>query len=103
MLNLFYQGGVPFMTILTLILIALFLAAWKAPAWVNEIGKTAAVFGIFSTLLGFMQMGDAIAAAGEIAPRIIWSGVTVALITAVYGLIIYMISLIIRIVQKPRI
>ena len=103
MFNLFVQGGVPWMTFMTLILVALFLAAWKAPAWVEEIGKFAAVFGIFATLVGFMQAAVDVAAAGSISQRIVWSGLRVAVITTVYGLIIYMISLIIRIVQKPRI
>jgi hypothetical protein len=91
------------MAFLTLLLIALFLAAWKAPAWVKEIGKFAAVFGIFATFVGLMQVGKSITAAGEIAQGIVWAGLRVGMITAVYGLFIYMISLIIRIVQKPRI
>ena len=103
MFRLFVEGGVPWMTFMTLIFIALFLAAWKAPAWVSEIGKFAAVFGVFSTLVGFMQAGKDISAAGEILQGVLWGGVRCVLITAVYGLIIYMISLIIGIIQKPRI
>jgi len=103
MFNIFVEGGVPWMTFMTLILIALFLAAWKAPAWVKEIGKFAAVFGIFATFIGLMQAAVDITAAGEIRQGIVWAGLRVAMITTVYGLIIYMISLIIRIVQKPRI
>jgi len=103
MFSLFVEGGVPWMTSLTLIFIALLLAAWKAPAWVREIGKFAAVFGFFSTLVGFMQAGKDIAAAGGITQDVLWYGMRAAFITTAYGLIIYMVSLIIRIVQKPRI
>ncbi|MDR2036760.1 MAG: MotA/TolQ/ExbB proton channel family protein [Bacteroidales bacterium] len=103
MFTLFVEGGVPWMTFMTLILIALFLAAWKAPAWVKEIGKFAAAFGVFATLVGIMQAALDIEAAGGISQVIVWAGLRVAVITAVYGLVIYMISLIIRMIQKPRI
>ena len=103
MFNLFVEGGVPWMTFMTLIFIALFLAAWKAPAWVKEIGKFAAVFGIFSTLVGFMIAAVDVSKAGGIEQGVIWGGLRVAFITTAYGLVIYMISLIIRIVQKPKI
>ena len=103
MFNLFVEGGVPWMTFMTLIFIALFLAAWKAPAWVKEIGKFAAVFGLFATFVGMIIAFKDIAAAGEIRQGIIFGGLRVGMITTVYGLFIYMISLIIRIVQKPKI
>ena len=41
--NLFLEGGPLFMSILTLLLALLFLAAWKAPAWVRDIGNIALV------------------------------------------------------------
>ena len=91
------------MTLLTLILIALFLTAWKAPAWVKEVGNIAAVFGIFASLIGFMIAAKDIAAVGDISRGLIWGSLSVAVIPTVYGLLIYIISLIIRIVQKPRI
>jgi flagellar motor component MotA len=103
MYTLFVEGGVEFMTILTLILIALFLAAWKAPAWVKEIGMMAPVIGIISSLMGLIAAGRVIENAGSMAQGVIWGGIRVVLIPAVYGLLIYLISLIIRIIQKPRI
>jgi biopolymer transport protein ExbB/TolQ len=90
------------MSILTLELIALLFAAWKAPAWVREIGLIALVTGLFSTMLGFAQAAAAIQAAGDISPSFVWGGVRVALITIMYGTLIYLVSLVIRIVQKPR-
>ena len=38
MFDLFLQGGTWIMSILTVELICLLFAAWKAPAWVREIG-----------------------------------------------------------------
>jgi biopolymer transport protein ExbB/TolQ len=102
MFNLFMQGGAGWMSILTLELIALLLAAWKAPGWVKEIGKIALVTGLFSTMLGLSQAGAAIQAAGDISTGMLWGGIRVALITVMYGTLIYLVSLVIRIVQKPR-
>ena len=104
MFKLFVDGGVPWMIFMTLVFIALFLAAWKAPAWVKEIGIFAAVFGIFSFLVGFIIGSEAIAKAHTVlSQQVIWGGVRVSLIAPAYGLFIYGISLVIRIIQKPRI
>ena len=103
MFELFVLGGVPWMTFLTLNLLALLLAAWKAPAWVKEIGIIALVFGVLGFLVGFYIAATDISKAGDIASRIIWGGMRIALITPIYGLIIYFISLVIRIIHKPRI
>jgi len=103
MYTLFIEGGVEFMALLTLILIALILVAWKAPAWVREIGKMAPVLGIIGTLSGLMVAGKDIADAGGITQGVLWYGLRVTMIPTVYGLLIYLFSLIIRIVQKPRI
>lgn len=91
------------MSILTLLLIALFFAAWKAPRWVKEIGLIALVFGFLGTILGLLQMSDVLAGNSDIASNIIWGGFKVTLITSIYGIIIYIVSLILRIIQKPRI
>ena len=34
----FIEGGIGFMSVLTVLLVAIFFAAWKAPRWVKEIG-----------------------------------------------------------------
>ena len=101
--TLFISGGPAGMIVITLLFIGLFFAAWKAPAWVKEIGIAALVVGAFWTILGFSQMGGVIQEYGDIDSNIIWSGVKVGLIPILYGLIVYFVSLIIRVIQKPRI
>jgi len=103
MFSLFIEGGVIYMTILTLMFIALFLAAWKAPAWVKEIGKMAAVLGVIAFFIGFIVAAGDVASWGGICQGILWGGLRVAFIAPTYGLLIYFVSLIIRIVQKPKI
>ena len=101
--TLFVEAGAGFMTIITLMLIALFFAAWKAPAWIKEIGLLALAFGFLATFIGFIQAADFIRSQGDLSQNVIWGGVKVGLIPTAYGLIVYIVSLILRIIKKPRI
>lgn len=102
--SLFISGGPVGMGIITLFFIALFFAAWKAPAWVKEIGKAALVAGIFWTILGWFQMADYFQGYGEeVSHCVLAGGIKVSLVPVMYGLIVYFVSLILRIIQKPRI
>ena len=108
----FIEGGPVFMSILTVLLVGIFFAAWKAPRWVKEIGVFALVFGFLSMILGISQalsyLRDTAAtqsatSIGDLIPlRILFSGLKVTLIPTIYGSIIYLISLIVRVIQKPR-
>ncbi|MDD3033909.1 MAG: hypothetical protein PHT25_04865 [Bacteroidales bacterium] len=101
--ELFITGGPLFMTILTLELILLILAAWKAPAWVKEIGLIALISCWIFTFISLIQMFSVIQRVGDISISVWCGGFKVALIPVVYGSSIYLISLILRIIQKPRI
>ena len=90
------------MLLVSLLLIALLVAAWKAPRWVKEIGLAALVVGIFSTMLGLVYALDAIQQAGDVAQSVVAGGLKVCLICPMYGMIVYFISLVIRVIQKPR-
>lgn len=101
MFDLFVQGGAAGMSLLTVELICLLLAAWKAPQWVKEIGLVALATGVFYQLLGLWQMCGVIVAA-DISGALIAGAFRVSLLSTMYGLIIYGLSLVIRIIQKPR-
>ena len=103
LLTLFVSGGLVFMILITLLFIGLFFAAWKAPAWVKEIGIASLVVGVFGTLLGFLQIADFVSAHPDVAVNIMAGGTKVAMIPVLYGLIVYFVSLILRVIQKPRI
>lgn len=103
MIKLFFDGGALNMGLLTLELIALLLSAWKAPAWVKEIGLIALMTGILCQLYGVFYACDAVEIAGDISASVFAGGLKVSIITVVYGGLIYLLSLIIRIIQKPRI
>jgi uncharacterized membrane protein HdeD (DUF308 family) len=70
---------------------------------VKEIGIAALVVGIFWTLSGFLQMADYLAGHDDVAPNIIASGFKVGLVPVLYGLIVYFVSLILRVIHTPRI
>lgn len=91
------------MIIITLFLIALLVAAWKAPRWVKEVGIGALVVSIFWTLRGFFQIFELVESFGDIPFNICCGGFKAAMISTLYGIIVYFISLIIRIIHKPRI
>lgn len=103
MFDLFLAGGKLGMSILTVELICMLFAAWKAPAWVKEIGLLALVSGIVYELLGFFSALGAIQQAGDISMGLLAGGFRAACIPLIYGLLIYAASLVIRMLQKPRI
>lgn len=102
-ITLFVSGGPVGMIIITLLFIGLFFAAWKAPRWVREIGVAALVVGLFWTILGWFQIVDFLSGHDDLAITILAGGIKVSLIPILYGLIVYFVSLIIRVIQKPRI
>lgn len=101
--QLFVEGGLVWMIGISLFLIGLFVAAWKAPRWVKEIGIGALVFAIFGTLSGLLQVMEALQMFGDISIAVICGGLKVTFIPTLYGFIVYFISLVIRLIQKPRI
>lgn len=103
LLSLFSDGGYVYMTLLTIILALVFFAAWKAPAWVKEIGIFASVTGVLCSCISAIQMINVLQRVGDISPAVILGGLKSILLPTCYGLIVYLVSLIIRVVQKPRI
>jgi hypothetical protein len=101
--HLFVEGGLGYMIVISLFLIALLIAAWKAPRWVKEIGIGALVFSVFATLRGLSQIFDVVQTFGEVSFPVLAGGLEVTLITTFYGLIVYFLSLVIRVIHKPRI
>ena len=113
MLTFFYEGGLGFRSVLTVLLVAIFFAAWKAPRWVKEIGLFALLFGFLGTILGLYQVlialrdiagteGAGSSIGSLIPPGVLCGGLKVTLNTAIYGICIYLVSLVVRVIQKPR-
>lgn len=99
----FVNGGPILMSIITILLIAVLFAAWKAPAWVKELGILALASSFFMTVMSLYQFFNTIMLYGEASFQVYCSGLTIALLPLLYGLLVYIVSIIIRIAQKPRI
>ncbi|CAH8281399.1 MotA/TolQ/ExbB proton channel family protein [Mariniflexile fucanivorans] len=102
MLDLFYQGGPLFMTILTILLLSVIVCFWKYPEWIKEVGLLALSIGILGQVMGLYSAFKAIEQLGEVSQEMMFGGLKVSSITTMYGLIIYIISLILRLINKPR-
>lgn len=101
--SLYAQGGSSWMCVITLCLIAMCFAAWKAPRWVKELGLLALWTGFLSMMVGVYSICDFVQSSGyPISFTLCCAGFRVALIAPLYGTIVYMISLLLRIALKPR-
>ena len=100
--ELFTEGGLFGMAVLTILLVLLLFAAWKAPAWVKEIGQAALIWDFFWEFAGIYQMLDVLQGLNDVPISVIYGGAKVALVPVMYGMLIYLASLVIILVQKPR-
>jgi biopolymer transport protein ExbB/TolQ len=115
LIDLHFAGGIEYMFPLFLMLVAnfciivyLLLARSQKKQFNNkwleaikQIGGLAAVWGVFGTIIGLFQAFDSLEAMKEILPfQVIMGGLKVAVITAIYGLSIYCISLLVYILLK---
>ncbi len=111
MKDLFYMGGPAFMGVLTLVLISMF--AWavyhilpvlsnkkveistkrKKLKHIKTIGTFGLVTGILGQLIGLYAAFEAIERLGNVAPGMLAGGLKVSMITTIYGVLIFLISL----------
>lgn len=102
MLNLFYEGGTLFMTILTILLIGVIVCFFKFPKWVKEVGLLALTFGILGQIIGLYDVFQSIEQVGQVSQEMMAGGLKVSSITTIYGLLIYILSLVLRLINKPK-
>ena len=100
--ELFIEGGLFGMALLTILIVLLLFAAWKAPAWVKEIGQAALIWGFFWEFAGIYQMLGVLQEMNEVPMSVIYGGAKVTFVPVMYGMLIYLVSLVIILAQKPR-
>jgi uncharacterized membrane protein len=111
MISLFYQGGVLFMSIVSLGLIsALFFSIYsiikiyiqkiddkvstqQSIDMIKSSGLFAAVTGVLGQLIGLYSAFSAIEQMGSISPEMLMGGLKTSSICTIYGLVIYALSL----------
>jgi len=100
MIDLFYQGGPLFMSILTIILLGILVSSWKFPKWTKELGILALAIGVLGQIIGLYSAFKGIEQMGEVSQTIMVGGLKVSSITTMYGLLIYIISVLLRLLKK---
>jgi len=108
--ELYYQGGPFFMGILTILLVIMvawivyhfvvaysgkrmsFEKALRKLGYGKSIGLFALVTGFLGQLIGMTTALSFIAKAGGISPGVLASGIRVSMICPIYGILIYLIS-----------
>ncbi len=111
MFKLFIEGGPLFMGILTIIFLAMLITSvrcfvnlkdgdTKKISLIKSIGLFALVFGVLGQLIGLFSAFSAIEQMKDVSPALLAGGLKVSMITTLYGMIIYAISLIIWISLK---
>ena len=104
------MGGVLFMSVLSLLLIGVFIVAFRSWAkkdsdkkdvdMIKSIGLLAFIMGILGQLIGLFSAFEAIEQMGSVSPAILAAGLKVSMITTIYGSIIFVISLLLWVVIK---
>jgi len=110
MLHLFYEGGILFMSILTLLLLVLLsISVYYGTliftsgtiqndlvhhriTYIKSIGHLSFVVGIFGQLLGMYEGFSKIQMVGKISQALLVAGIRISMITTLYGMIILILS-----------
>jgi biopolymer transport protein ExbB/TolQ len=62
-------------------------------SYIKSVGLFAAITGILGQLIGLYSAFVAIESAGDVAPAMVFGGLKVSMITTLYGIVIYLFSL----------
>ena len=99
-IELFYQGGVLFMSILTFLLIGCFVSYFKFPEKVKLFGNMSLAVGVLGSLIGLYTAFEFIQQAGNVSPAILAGGLKVAFTSTMYGLTIYIFSIGLHLIKQ---
>jgi len=99
MIDLFMMGGPLFMGILTVFFLLMIVAAVRNSGE-KELGLLALAVGFLGQLIGLFGAFEGIEQMGGVSQAMLAGGLKVSSITSIYGLLIYIVSLLIQIVKK---
>ncbi|RAI84369.1 MotA/TolQ/ExbB proton channel family protein [Algoriphagus yeomjeoni] len=101
MIHLFNAGGPIYMSILTILLLTVILSIFKFPKWTKEIGLLALAVGILGQVVGLYGIFEGIESmGGNVGQAMIVGGLKISMITMIYGVIIFIVSLLGRLINK---
>ena len=102
MIDLFLQGGVLTMSLLTFLLICIVIAFSKKQKIVKPLGLLAFIVGLLSAVFGLYSAFSVIEQVGNASPSIVAGGIKVAFTSLIYGLTIFVISLVLDVIVKIK-
>ena len=88
------------MSLLTFLLISVVIASSKKQKIVKPLGLLALILGLLSTILGLYSAFTVIEQVGNASHSIVAGGIKVAFTSLIYGLIIFVISLVMDVIVK---
>lgn len=100
MIQLFQEGGVLFMSIISILLLFLFFQFFRAKHKLVHIGALACCTGVLGTSIGVYSALQAIPELGGVSQEMLANGMRVASITGIYGLIVFMISIVLSYIKN---
>ena len=90
------------MCLITLMLVLVLLCAWKAPRWIKPVGSIALALGIIRFAWGFICVFYDVTMAGAVSPNSYAGGIPRMLFIIIYGLLVFILSRIVYLIQKSR-
>ena len=99
MIEIFLQGGVLFMSLISIGLLGVIYSYWVYDDNIITYGNLSLVIGIFGTLIGLYDAFAAIENMGSVSQGILSGGLKVASTTTLYGLLVYIISRILHLIS----
>lgn len=101
-MDLFYAGGPLFMSLLSLILLAMLAATYRFPHLLKHLGKLALAIGCLGFMIGFFEMLQAVEKTTGVAQNMLAGGLKNSMISPIYGLLIYIFGLFIQLFLNEK-
>lgn len=92
MINLFFEGGILFMSVISFFLIMTGVSFYTHSEKLKTYGNLGLVSGLLGSFIGLYSAFNFIQQAGNVSPSVLAGGLRVALICSIYGMIVYLIS-----------
>ena len=92
MINLFFEGGVLFMSIISIFLVMTGVSFYLHSDKLKTYGNLALSTGILGSFIGLYSAFITIQQLGNVSPSVLAGGLRVALICTMYGILVYIIS-----------
>ncbi len=92
MLDLFYEGGILFMSIISFFLLMIFISFYLHNDKLKTYGNLALASGILGSFIGIYSALGVIQQVGNVSQAILANRFKVAFISLIYGIIVYIVS-----------